>query len=110
MANGKDVRPGNWSDVKDLYDNGTVSLIWGRYDGGVAFDVGIRWNGDGAEDPGYPKCFGNPVWFVLPPQFVLPVLHSLLEQVLTNSRLAYYRDEVYNALAYFSNRVKPNRV
>lgn len=109
MASGKDVRPGNWSEVKDLYDDGEMSLIWGRYDGAKAFDIGIRWNGSGADDPGYPKCFGNPVWFVLPPMFAIPVLHALQEQVLVKPCLGDGR-EINKALGCFCNRVIPVHV
>lgn len=107
MVNGVDVRPGKWSDVKDLYDDGEMSLILGRYDSNVLYDVGIRWNGTSNDDLGYPKCFGNPVWFVLPPKLVLPVLHSIHERTLVDPRLKKYQDEVYRALEYFCNRINP---
>jgi hypothetical protein len=37
MPAGNTVRPGKWSDVIDLYDNGDYSAIWGSYDGDHQF-------------------------------------------------------------------------
>lgn len=28
--------------------------------------LAMRWKGDGANDKGFPKVFGNPQWFLLP--------------------------------------------
>lgn len=59
-----------------LYDNGEFAVAWGTYDGGPRC-LGMRWNG-GPSDPGYPKLFQHPVWFVLPWQLSVPLVKALL--------------------------------
>jgi len=59
-----------------LYDNGEFAIAWGTYDGGQKL-LGMRWNG-GPNDPGYPKLFQHPVWFVLPNELSVPLVRALL--------------------------------
>lgn len=59
-----------------LYDNDGFAVAWGTYDGGRRC-LGMRWNG-GPNDPGYPKLFQYPVWFVLPEKLSVPLVKALL--------------------------------
>jgi hypothetical protein len=62
-----------------LYDDGHFSVAYGWWEEEQEQRIGMRWNGQG-EDAGYPKLFGNPVWFLLPECMTIPTLKSLLEQ------------------------------
>jgi hypothetical protein len=83
MPRGNEVRPGKWSSVIDLFDDGNYSAIWGRYDGVPTRRLGVRWNGKG-DDVGYPSQGGNSLWYAEPNFLVLPVLFKLLEHTLSS--------------------------
>ena len=51
MRPGTEVRPHKWSNVIDLFDNGWYSAIWGSYEESNERCLGVRWNGDNADDP-----------------------------------------------------------
>ena len=72
MPAGKDVRPAKWSDVLDLYDDGTYSAIWGRYDNHALKCVGVRWNDS------YPTQGEYALWYVEPDFMTQSVLQRLL--------------------------------
>ena len=78
MPSGDTVRPGRWSDMKVLFDNGEYSVISGRYDGQL--NLGERWNGEGGE-AGFPSQGGNPLWHVVPGFLAIPILHGLLDEL-----------------------------
>ena len=64
MASGHSVRPQKWSNVIDLYDDGTNSAIWGSYEASTSRCLGVRWNGGAST--GYPNQGDNPLWYVEP--------------------------------------------
>jgi hypothetical protein len=71
MVNPSRVNPKNFQVVEVLYDLNGFSVAWGRYEHGD-IQLAMRWNGeDGDEDIGYPNAFGNPMWFMLPPELSL---------------------------------------
>jgi hypothetical protein len=76
MPKPKNVNPRNFQVESIIFDNGEFSIGWGRWEDGT-MRLGMRWNGDN-NDPGYPKLFKNPVWFVLPHELSLPIVSSLL--------------------------------
>jgi hypothetical protein len=80
MVPGREVRPGKWSDVLDLYDDGVYSVIWGRYKKNSYRVLGVRWNGKEGE-VGYPNLGGNPLWYVEPDFLLRPVLLGIREKV-----------------------------
>lgn len=65
--------------------DGWISLARGQWidDAEGVTRLAIRWNGDidDPEDKGYPKVFGNPMWFQLPSDTDIPDLI----QALTNN-------------------------
>lgn len=65
MPAGKNVRPSKWSQIIDLYDNGTYSAIWGKYatSPNEGRCLGGRWNGENSHK-GFPNVCGNSVWHV----------------------------------------------
>lgn len=73
------MRPQKWSNVIDLYDDGTSSAIWGNYDGSPKRCLGVRWN------DGYPSQGGNPLWYVEPDFVAKGILLELLNQVNAKS-------------------------
>lgn len=109
MINGSDVRPKRWEDVLDLFDNGKYSAIWGRYDGGEERILGVRWNGEGEFDKGYPKAIGHPVWYNEPDFLRLPILVKLLDEVrmLSNSAKKHqYIENIKIAIAEATQDIK----
>ena len=76
-----EVQHKKWNDVTVLLDTGEFSFISGYYMGSKTLNIAMRSNGEG-DDPGYPKLFGNPVWFNLPKSmnfFILRMLSSYVE-------------------------------
>ncbi len=79
---GKSVRPGKWSRVIDLYDNGWYSAVWGTYDDWrptAPRCLGVRYNGniDNPRERGYPNQGGNPLWYVEPDFLTMEILKKL---------------------------------
>ena len=66
-----------------LYENREFSIAYGQYEGGN-FSLAMRWNGTEI-DPGYPKLFGYPVWFLVDDNLKLPIMKSLLELKHSNN-------------------------
>jgi hypothetical protein len=83
MPNGNTVRPQKWSNVIDLYDDGDYSAIWGNYDGSPTQQLGVRWNGSGAE-VGYPNQGANPTWYVEPDDLAGMILLNFYSKVKKN--------------------------
>ena len=70
-----EVNPRNFQVLRVLYDDGEFSVVRGTWEDGTA-RLAMRWNGAG-DDAGYPKTFGNPVWFVLPPPLTGAISRAL---------------------------------
>ncbi|MCH7928718.1 MAG: hypothetical protein IID03_12185 [Candidatus Dadabacteria bacterium] len=83
MPAGNTVRPGKWSNVIDLYDDGESSAIWGSYDESKNRCLGVRWNG--GDDHGYPNQGNNPLWYVEPNFVTKNILLELLSRVNIDS-------------------------
>lgn len=75
MPSPTDVNPHNFKVLEVIYDLNGFSVAWGIWEDETK-RLAMRWNGDG-DDKGYPKTFGNPVWFMLPNELSLPILRSL---------------------------------
>ena len=69
------VNPHNFKVVEIIYNLNGFSVAWGIWEDDT-YRLAMRWNGEG-DDKGYPKTFGNPVWFMLPQELSLPILQSL---------------------------------
>jgi hypothetical protein len=54
--------------------NTTVSFAIGRWDDEPA--LAMRWNGTKANPIGHPQSRGLPTWFIVPDQFVRPILEA----------------------------------
>lgn len=82
MPRPEDVNPHNFHVRHVIYNDSDFSIAWGQWaDGNMC--IGMRWNGDGG-DAGYPKTFGNPVWFVLPQSLIIPVLRGIVGVEFSN--------------------------
>ncbi|AZR82345.1 hypothetical protein [Thiomicrospira sp. S5] len=64
MPSPKDVNPSNFKVKKVLFDNDSFSIAYGMWQGQDSV-IAMRWNGDNENDMGYPKTFGNPMWFIV---------------------------------------------
>ncbi len=73
----KNVNPKNFKVENIVYNNGYFSIAYGIWENGNNHLV-MRWNGESDKDPGYPKLFNNPVWFLLPEELKTPILTSLI--------------------------------
>jgi hypothetical protein len=78
MPKATDVNPGKWSEIKVLFDDGTYSVVEGKYEGQPA--LGERWNG-GANGHGFPNQGGNPLWHVVPQFLCRAVLHGVIDEL-----------------------------
>ena len=75
MPQPSEVNPRNFEVIEIIYNLNGFSVAWGVWEDG-SHRLAMRWNGEG-EDRGYPKTFGNPVWFMLPNELSLPFLKAL---------------------------------
>lgn len=73
----ENVNPNNFNVEYILYDNGNFSIAYGIWEKSKS-SIAMRWNGNG-NDPGYPKLFNNPVWFLIDDDLKLPIIKSLLK-------------------------------
>lgn len=76
MIKPEEVNPHNFIVEKIIYDQDGFAIALGRSEANRQ-RLGMRWNGGEGDDKGYPKTFGNPVWFMLPDEMKIPVLHML---------------------------------
>ncbi len=60
-----------------LFDNDDFSIAYGIWEDGKKH-LAMRWNGDTEDDPGYPKTFGNPVWFLVTEDLKILIIKSLI--------------------------------
>ena len=74
--NPKDVQPGNFELIDVIYDNDDFSIAYGIFEEGDKC-IAMRWNGD-LDNPGYPKTFGYPMWFIVDNSLKNTILKSLL--------------------------------
>lgn len=70
------VKPSNFPDAQVVYNEANFSIAWGTWDKKRKC-LAMRWNG-GPKEPGYPKLFKNPVWFVLPGELSKTIVKALL--------------------------------
>jgi hypothetical protein len=75
MPKPEDVNPSNFEVIEVVYNLNGFSIAWGIWEEGN-HRLAMRWNGNG-DDQGYPKTFGNPVWFILPQELSFPLLQAL---------------------------------
>lgn len=78
MPKPQDVRPNNFTLKKVLFDNGGFSVACGVWEGNPNTLV-MRWNGDDGDDKGYPKTFGNPMWFVVHDDLKSAIIKGIAE-------------------------------
>jgi len=82
MPRPEDVNPQNFHVHHILFNDGEFSIAWGEWEDGT-LRLAMRWNGEGS-DPGYPKLFSNPVWFLLPDSLTISVLSGILGSQFSN--------------------------
>ena len=63
---------------KILLNSYEFSIAYGIWEDG-SNRLGMRWNGDSDRDPGYPKLFLRPVWFMIPKEHVITLTKALLD-------------------------------
>jgi hypothetical protein len=84
MPKGNTVRPLKWSNIIDLYDDGTYSAIWGNFDNSPKRCLGVRWNGNSTN--GYPVQGNNPLWFIEPDYLAKMILLEFCSRVNKNPK------------------------
>ncbi len=77
MPDPSEVNPHNFEVIEIVYNLNGFSVAWGKWEDGT-HRLAMRWNGEG-ENKGYPKTFGNPVWFMFPRELGFPMLQLLGE-------------------------------
>lgn len=63
MSN-KTPKPSAFEENTVIYEDQHFAVAYGRDSDGNK-RVAMRWKGDGVNDMGFPKVFGNPQWFLL---------------------------------------------
>lgn len=76
MPKPEDVNPHNFRVHQIVYNDGDFSIAWGEWEDG-SMRLAMRWNGEGG-DAGYPKTFGNLVWFLLPGSLTIPMIRDVI--------------------------------
>lgn len=79
--------------------NSTVSLAIGRWDGRPA--LAMRWNGTNDDRLGNPQSRGLPTWFIVPDQYVQPILDA---SGLSDPKLKFARDFLELRRVHFLTR------
>ena len=77
MADPDTVNPHNFSVDKIVYNLNGFSVAWGVWEDDT-HRLAMRWNGTDT-DAGYPKTFGNPVWFLIPQDLSFSLLKAIEE-------------------------------
>jgi hypothetical protein len=72
-----EVNPRNYKVKSVLFDNGEFSIVIGTWEKKENV-LAMRWNGNDNEDKGYPKTFGNPMWFIIHGDLKQPIIQSLM--------------------------------
>lgn len=83
MPRPEDVNPSNFRVHYVLYNDDEFSVAWGMWEDGL-LRLAMRWNGLD-NDPGYPKLFKHPVWFLVSDSLIIPVLRGLVGVKHTDS-------------------------
>lgn len=78
MPRPTEVNPRNYKVKAVLFDNKEFAIALGTWEGQEENVLAMRWNGDNEEDKGYPKTFGNPMWFVIHDDLKQPIIQSLM--------------------------------
>ena len=75
----QDANPQNFQVDKIIFNNQDFSISYGQWQDGNK-SLAMRWNGDihDPQDKGYPKTFGNPMWFLVDSDLTIPILKSLI--------------------------------
>jgi hypothetical protein len=77
MPKPENVNPGNFKVIHVVYNDNHFSIAYGDWqDEGEV--LAMRWNGNDEGDAGYPKTFGNPMWFIVTNELKDILLASLL--------------------------------
>jgi hypothetical protein len=74
----KDVNHSKFRVDKIIYETEEFSIAYRLWEDRDML-LGMRWSGENKDDAGYPKLFGNPVWFIIPQPLTLPLTKSLLD-------------------------------
>lgn len=74
----EDVNHKKFETKEILYNGSGFSVAHGIWEE-RRHVIAMRWNGEG-EEVGYPNHAGNPVWFIIPDDLMVPILKSLLEK------------------------------
>ena len=74
----QDVNPKNFKIIHLLYESTDFTIAYGEWESEQNC-LSMRWNGVDDKDPGFPSMIGNPIWYILPEELILPVTKSLIE-------------------------------
>lgn len=75
----ENVNPRNFRVERIVFNNGSFSIAYGIWED-ESNRLAMRWNGNSNDpnDVGYPKLFGNPIWFQISEELTEPLLKSLI--------------------------------
>lgn len=109
MPEASDVTPERWSDLTVLYDDGGYSVVSGIFeeeDGTQKRALGMRWNGS-ESDLGFPNQAGNPIWHVVPDFLACSILHTILEEAISDStKSSGYIEKITQEIEAIAPKIK----
>ena len=80
----ENVNPRNFNVKSIIYNNDEFSIAYGKFEKGDNC-IAMRWNGEDNNDAGYPKTFGNPMWFIIDNRLKTLLLKSLIGEKYSNN-------------------------
>jgi hypothetical protein len=86
------VKPQRWTNENLLYEDESYSIVWGNFD--EAKQLGVRWNGK-KKEKGFPKQGKYPLWFVVPDEIALSILHHLQFKVVEKCKKVNYEKLIF---------------
>ena len=78
MPKPTEVNPNNFKVKTVLFDNTEFSIVIGTWKESKNI-LAMRWNGDNEDDKGYPKTFGNPMWFIIHDDLKQAIIQALMQ-------------------------------
>ncbi|MBL0317306.1 MAG: hypothetical protein IPP69_16685 [Flavobacteriales bacterium] len=73
----EDVNHSKFKVEHIIYEHNEFGIAVGCWDNKETV-LGMRWTGgDNSSNPGYPKLFNHPVWFIVEADLLIPIMKSI---------------------------------
>jgi hypothetical protein len=84
----ENVNPGNFKVESIIYNDDYFAIAYGVWTKDDTKVLAMRWTGEQSDpnDAGYPKTFGNPMWFIVTDNLKNLLLSALLSSKYSNTK------------------------